>query len=418
MRRLLAWLAGTLLLLVLAAILLVLTALDSTPLVSRSATISPQSVAEARWLLLTNDPRRLRSGEARRTAIPAALIDEGINHVATRFLHGRGALLLGENSAEIRLTLQPPQLSGNRFLNISATVQEVAGQPHISSARLGRLPIPPALLELALHGGFRLAGYQRELTLALAAVQELRFEPERRRVIVGYIWEPALLERARSIAVNPEDLARIRSAHEMLAGLLDHHRPGARVDLPALLGPLLDIDGSDQRANRRAAIFVLAAYLSEKNLAALIPEAANWPKVRPVMPTLLGRGDSAQHFVVSAALAAWAGEPIAEAIGLYKEIADAHHGSGFSFADLAADRAGTAFGELLLGPPDKLDRLLKTPFVDSDLAPSLAGLPEGLGQREFRQRFGDTGSPAYRQIVAEIDRRLAALPLYRPGGKS
>ena len=413
MMRLLAWLAGTLLVLVLASAGLLWAALDSTPLVSRSATISPQSVAQARWLLLTNDPRRLRSGEARRTAIPAALIDEGINHVATRFLQGRGALLLAGNSADIHLALQPPPLPADRFLNISATLQEVEGKPQLSDVRIGHLPIPPALLELALKTGFRLAGYEPELTLALDALQELRFEPEHRRIVVAYIWEPALLERARSIAVNPADLIRIRSAHEVLAGLLDHRAPGTRIGLPALLGPLLDIDGSDQRDNRRAAIFVLAAYLSERNLATLIPEAANWPKVRPVMPTLHGRIDLAQHFVVSAALAAWAGEPIADAIGLYKELADARQGSGFSFADLAADRAGTAFGELLLGQPEKLDQLLQTAFGDSDLVPSLAGLPESINQRDFRQRFGSPDSPAYRQMVGEIDRRRLALPLYR-----
>jgi uncharacterized protein YfiM (DUF2279 family) len=66
---------------------------------------------------------------------------------------------------------------------------------------------------------------------------------------------------------------------------------------------------------------------------------------------LLGRYDSAQHFVISAALAAWAGEPAANAIGVYKEIDDSRRGSGFSFADLAADRAGTRFGEVLAWRP-------------------------------------------------------------------
>lgn len=78
------------------------------PLVERSATISPVAVAQARWLLLTNDPRRLRAGDVRQTPIPAALIDEGINYVATRYLRGRGALVLGRDQAEIRLSLPCP----------------------------------------------------------------------------------------------------------------------------------------------------------------------------------------------------------------------------------------------------------------------------------------------------------------------
>ena len=275
MGRLLAWLAGTLLLLVLAAGGLLLASIDSQPLVSRSETITPLSVAQARFLLKTNDPRRLRSGEARQTAIPAALIDEGINYIATRFLHGRGDLVLGKENAEIRITLRPPLLAGERFINLSATVHQTEGEPRIAAAKIGSLPIPAALLEFALATGVRLAGYEREWNLARHAIRELKFEPQRQRVIVSYVWEPALLERARSVAVSRDDLARMRSAQEMLAAMLDHKAAGSRTTLPAILGPMLDVNGSDQRENRRAAIFVLAAYLSEKNIAAFIPEAAN-----------------------------------------------------------------------------------------------------------------------------------------------
>ena len=413
MGRLLAWLAGTLLLLVLAAGVLIWASLDSQPLVSRGATIKPSSVAQARFLLLTNDPRRLRSGEARQAAIPAALIDEGVNYLATRFLHGRGALVLLEQSAEIHLTLRPPLLPAERFLNLSFTLDQTEGEPRIAAAKIGALPIPPALVEFALATGIRLVGYEREWNLARHAIRALKFEPERRRVIVSYVWEPALLERARSVAVSRDDLARMRSAQEMLAAMLDHKAAGSRVALPNVLGTLLDVNGSDQRENHRAAIFVLAAYLSEKNIAAFIPQAANWPKIRPVTLTLLGREDSAQHFVISAALAAWAGEPIADAIGLYKELADANHGGGFSFADLAADRAGTRFGELLNRGDSKLQTLALGNLTDHDLIPPLNALPEYLNERAFRRQFGNPGSPAYQRLSEEIEHRLAAMPLYQ-----
>ncbi|HSG21587.1 MAG TPA: hypothetical protein VLA64_01375 [Azonexus sp.] len=413
MGRLLAWLAGTLLLLVLAAGGLILASLDSQPLVSRSATITPQSVAQARFLLLSNDPRRLRSGDARQAAIPAALIDEGVNYLASRFLHGRGTLVLVAQSAEIRVTLRPPLLPVEQFLNLSFSLHQAAGEPRIAAAKIGSLPIPPALVEFALATGIRLAGYEREWNLARHAIRELKFEPERRRVIVSYVWEPALLERARAVAVSQDDLARMRSAQEMLAALLDHKAPNSHIALPVVLGTMLDVNGSDQRENHRAAIFVLAAYLSEKNIVTLIPEAASWPRIPPVTMTLLGRNDSAQHFMVSAALAAWAGEPIADAIGLYKELADSHHGGGFSFADLAADRAGTRFGELLNRGDAKVLALVQGNLTDQDLIPPLNALPEYLNEREFRRQFGNSRSPAFQRLAEEIERRLAAMPLYQ-----
>lgn len=414
MTRLLAWLAGTLLVLVLAACGLLLVALDSKPLVERSETISQAAVNQARWLFHTNDPRRLQSGEAGRTAVPAALIDEGINYLAGRALHGRGALVLGEETAEIRLSRRVPLLPGDHYLNFRATLREGKGEPKIFAAALGRLPISSQLLEFVLATAIQGAGYGPEWTLARQAIRELIFDPQRQRIVVAYVWEPALLDRARSIAFKPDDLVRIRSAHESLAALLDHHAPGRPVPLASVLRTVLDINGTDQHENRRAALLVLGIFLAEKNIASLIPEARSWPQLRPVALMLAGRNDSAQHFVVSATLAAWAGEPVADAIGVYKEMADSRHGSGFSFADLAADRAGTRFGELLNRGDSRLDALRTRKFSDSDLIPIISDLPESISAADFQRQFGNTSSPAYQQLTAEIERRLDALPLYKP----
>ncbi|RIX45640.1 MAG: hypothetical protein D3M94_12510 [Rhodocyclales bacterium GT-UBC] len=417
MIRFLAWLAGTLLVLVLAAGGLLLAALDTQAQVRRDATISPVSVAQARWLLSANDPRRLRDGEVRQIAFPAALLDDGINYLATRFLHGRGSLTLIGKSAEIRLTLPTPHGWGERYLNLQARIEAVAGQPHITAARIGALPLPADLVETIIEQAIARSGYRAQWTAGRQSIRDIRFDPERSRIQVAFTWAPSLLEQARSIAFDREDLGRLRSAQEMLAGLLDHQAPGSHLALPAVLGPMLDIGGTDQRENRQAAIFILGAYLSEKSLASLIPAAADWPQARPVILTLHGRQDSAQHFAVSASLAAWAGEPVADAIGVYKELTDARGGSGFSFADLAADRAGTRFGELIVNQPQVIDSLVKTAFADRDIAPLLADLPENMNDQAFRKRFGGQGSPAYRRMQAEIETRLEALPLYQPRGK-
>ncbi|MDD2743317.1 MAG: hypothetical protein PHV02_13675, partial [Rhodocyclaceae bacterium] len=290
--------------------------------------------------------------------------------------------------------------------------REAKGEPHLAAARLGALPVPPVLVEFFIAHAIRLAGYEDEWQLARKAISSLEFDPQHQRVIVAYVWEPALLDRARNFAINPQDVARIRSAHEALAALLDHKAPGSRMAFSEVLKSLLNVGGEDQHQNRRAALLAVAAYLSEKNLAQVIPEAKNWPRARPIMLTLTGRYDSAQHFAISSALAAWAGEPIADAIGVYKEMLDARHGGGFSFADLAADRAGTRFGEQLTRHPERIDQLLASDFSDSDLVPSLNGLPEYLSEREFRQRFGGPGKPAYQKMLNEIEQRLNKIPLY------
>jgi hypothetical protein len=411
--RFLARLAGLLMLALAVVAGLLFLALDSKPLVDRQETVSPTAVAQARLLFARNDPRRMLPGEQRTAAIPAALIDEGINYLASRRLHGRGALVLREEAAEVRISLRPPGLPGSRFVNLRATIREAEGQPRIASAAVGSLPIPAALAEYILVSGLRSFGYEQEWNLALGAIRGLSFEPARQAIVVSYAWEPALLEHARGMTFSQEDQARILRAQAALVALLDRKAAATPVALASVLAPLLAAGNEQSREQRRAALVVLATYMAEKNLATLIPEAAKQPRPRQVALTLQNRYDSAQHFAVSAALAAWAGEPAADAIALYKELDDARRGSGFSFADLAADRAGTRFGTLVAQGSPLLDELLRGQLADTDLIPRLDDLPEYMPEAEFRRRFGGPGSPAYQQVAEEIERRLATLPLYR-----
>jgi len=45
--------------------------------------------------------------------------------------------------------------------------------------------------------------------------------------------------------------------------------------------------------------------------------------------------------------------------------------------------------------------------------PPAGDLPEMLSAAEFKRRFGGVGEPPYRSMMQTIERRLAALSLYR-----
>ena len=103
-------------------------------------------------------------------------------------------------------------------------------------------------------------------------------------------------------------------------------------------------------------------------------------------------------------------------MGLYKEVDDSRGGSGFSFNDIAADRAGTRFGELAIGSAadiDKLRQLLAKGLRDQDVLPAVEDLPEFMQEAEFKRRYGGIGAPAYLKMMDTIERRIAAMPLYR-----
>jgi hypothetical protein len=45
--------------------------------------------------------------------------------------------------------------------------------------------------------------------------------------------------------------------------------------------------------------------------------------------------------------------------------------------------------------------------------PDVSDLPEFMNEPEFRRRFGGPGSPAYQRMMADIEERLGATPLFR-----
>jgi hypothetical protein len=126
------------------------------------------------------------------------------------------------------------------------------------------------------------------------------------------------------------------------------------------------------------------------------------------------RDDFPKHFIISAALAARAGGSLADAVGVYKEIEDSRGGSGFSFNDIAADRAGTRFGEYAADPASarRLQQRMRARIKEKDLMPTTEDLPEFMPEREFQRRFGGVDAPPYKKIMTDIERRVAALSLY------
>ena len=50
---------------------------------------------------------------------------------------------------------------------------------------------------------------------------------------------------------------------------------------------------------------------------------------------------------------------------------------------------------------------------ESDLMPATADLPEFMPEAEFKRRFGGVDGAEYKKMMTDIERRVAALALYR-----
>ncbi len=412
MKRLLVGLLAGLLLLLTAAVLLAFRAIQDEPLVTGDAPVSAEDLSRAKDLIRRNDPRRLKRDEFRETRVAARDLETLVNLAVRR---GRATVNLEEGAAELRYTAALPPTPLGRYLNLRTRVVTGADGPEFQKVRVGSIPVPGSLFGAALLYASRHSSLAPDLEILRKTIDQVAITPGELRL--RYTWQPELLDSARTYALSPEERERLAVAHGRLVIRMDSAGQGRRqIPLAEVLGPLLqEAGGIDKDSGRhyRDTLLVLAFQLSGRNITHLIPEARQWPQPRPLTLTLRGRPDLAQHFVVSAALAAWAGEPLASAIGLGKEVDDARGGSGFSFADLAADRAGTRLGELAVDNPRRLAAAVSGGLTDAGLLPPITGLPEAMMSSEFQRRFGGVGAPAYQRMSDEIDRRIAALALFR-----
>ena len=389
------------------------------PLVSRTAAFTPNDVERAMRLFDKHDPRKMKSGTLRTVAIRADDLDLAVNYLANRYGRGSSRIALQPGLLSVAASVEVPRSPFGRYVNVKALLRETSGLPAFEELTVGRLPIPGALADWGLARALRSLDRTDQYQVAADTIRSVSIADGSVRVV--YEWRDDLPARLSKAMMSPADNERFRLYHDRLVALTREAGLPRSVSLTQILGPLMTLAAErgaagDPQAESRAVIAVVAFYVNGKGLAAILPSAKDWPRPVAKTITLSGRTDFPQHFTVSAALAAHAGGPLSDAIGLYREVDDSRHGTGFSFNDIAADRAGTRFGEVATqsaASARSLQRRVTAGMRESDLMPETADLPEFMPEAEFKRRFGGIGAPAYQQVMQNIERRVAACPLYR-----
>ena len=171
----------------------------------------------------------------------------------------------------------------------------------------------------------------------------------------------------------------------------------------------------------RAALLALSLVLGHTRLEQLmgrVLDDATRRTAREITAraSMRDRHDWSRHFTVSAALALLGAPDLSDMGGVLKEELDSQGGSGFSFGDLLADRAGTTLAATATRDRQTASRLqerLAAGVLAEDLLPDPTGLVEGLDAEELAARYGGVDGAAYRAVVADIEARIAELAIYR-----
>lgn len=390
-------------------------ALADRPLVTASSVLSHEDIARAKAILQRHDPRAQPAGTTRTIELGEQDLNLAANYLLKKVADGDTRLALHADRLQLQATVRLPPLVGPRYLNIRGTIDAADGRPRLSNLRVGRVPVPDGIARRLLRVLLERWAARGRLDAAADVIERLQLLPD--RVRLSYRWDPGLLDQARDTLLTAADLESLRYYHDQLLELqaAGHGLRGPVVELlqPLFAAALVRSRTRDAAAENTALLTVLGTWASHRDTRRLVPESSQRPQRFRLR--LQRRIDFAQHFLTSAALAARGDSTLSDAVGLFKEIADSDRGSGFSFADIAADRAGTRFGELAsrsAGDAARVQRLMAAGVDDDDIMPAAADLPENMDTRAFQARFGQVGSPAYRSMMREIETRIDASGLY------
>lgn len=431
-------LPGTLLFVLPLGLLLLLAglAVENEPLVVETSVPSVDSVQRAKGLAKAvlgalNSPRDTASLSASQDDLNAVM-----TLLRRAVPRASGRVRVSPWFLSLQLSVRLPSNPLGRYLNLQGELLPGTQGLNIGSMKVGRLNLPRRPAQALLRGALNLGLGSGEGTALINSVQSLDISAETVRVNLRSV--PQLKQRLQRLQAHLSaigdltgagdtswDNARVSAYYARLLEL-DRRLPATTPSSVAdYLGPLFRLAsdrslGGDPVRENAAALLALAIFLGDYRFGRLAGVSLD-PELRGRMPhsrnvQLGGRQDLRLHFIISAGLKLLTDQGASAAIGEFKELLDAGRGgSGFSFIDLTADRAGIRFAEVCTGSAESARRLQKrfsgTP-TEELFFPIVADLPENITRTGFERQFGAVDSRRYQELVREIDRRIDRCPAY------
>jgi len=408
---------------------------EEKPLPFESARVSSAEKRRLVQLIRSKSPRYLTEGQTN----TLRLTEHDINVLLS------WGLLLGSQNRKAKVSLErdmvllsmsigvAPGGGKTRYLNLemagSSEIEREILNLDVEKCRLGSLEVPQWFLNLISPVVTLQLRGDRLLKPFLDAAKAVEIESDSIAVTYGPLHLPPHGFREELFGPagwGEELLASTRAQAEHLLAVISQSpdkQPSFNecVENAFALARIRSIDGRDPVIENRAAIFSLGMLLGhprvEDFLGPVQISHSNHAARRTLSRVVIrGRSDWTKHFCVTAAIALLSDEIVSDAASLLKEELDSDiGGSGFSFSDILASRAGTTFALWATRNEDAAraiqDRIVRGFQID-EFFPPAADLPEGITDAELQTQYGGVGGEGYRRIIEEIERRIATCSGY------
>ncbi|MFT6900630.1 MAG: hypothetical protein ACJAXS_000800 [Colwellia sp.] len=348
-------------------------------------------------------------------------------------------IILFQDSALISFSLVLPLPKFIRYLNVELMLVSSKEGIDLGTVYIGGLPLPGnGLVKLAewLTNSY----VKKEFGTALLNMIK-SIDITSNQISMGIVLSENLKDKPlshkdslfalRDILALYGDVEVIRFYHQSLVDTIEQSGT-MKLSLAEYIGftfglvkqrNLAGITDSPAKENR-AALMALVLYFGTDKFELLVGDISKLSTKQFQQRTkrrsrvmLRERVDIQKHFIYSVALQLFGTSTASNAIGELKEFLDSNSGgSGFSFADLMADRAGTRLAMLATDSDESALKVQEhlADIIDEDLLlPELTGLPEGISQQKFEQYYYDIDSLVYQTMLHNIDERLRKIAVYR-----
>jgi len=409
-------------------------AIDKSPAVGRPSELSFDQIKRMERLIRRYKPYPMAVRQSRQVKISQQDLNLMAAYGASQLVDQVSIfpqIRLSTPFINITTTVQIPQTPLGGYINTACALKIENGRPRVHSIRIGFFTLPGSLITPAVSylGRVLLAPDNYKLVLQnLDALQSVAIRG--RQLNFTYDWNPDSLNRLhesqKTLFIAPEHQDRLVVYTNALAKLCSTFKKHGikNVSVVRVVRPLfqLALDQSnvskDPIKENRALLQTISLFCLGQGLDRLVTKERAAKVIPPenIALTLWGREDLVKHFFVSAGLAVSGGSRLSNFAGLFKEVNDSDGGSGFSFADLAADRAGVRLAELATGSAQKasaIQQKMAAANTEDQFMPRIDNLPEGIMALQFKKRYSDFDSKAYTLVEDEITRRINTCLVYQ-----
>ena len=403
------------------------TFLASQPITKSNKHLTPQQVATAKQTL-SNLLKQLSKNEPTLSLTLRQDEIDVLSDLAAHTIKKAGFETYITSHAMTTAVNYPVDILGvTRYINVYCAFAPVQMQLSIDHCRIGKLPVSHAISEwvffkllktsLSTEAYDMVVSLFRQIKLQDQSITLLAERPNKlKKVLIKSVQ--GMSEKGKGLPftpmVNPstlifylELLQKLEAPNQPLAYYIGHAFKAAEQRTKQNKAAVQE---------NRHALWALSAYFGNSKFSKLIgvPEMREYKASHT--PVLKGRADLTLHFLYSVVLDQVSGGMIGLSIGEMKELHDANKGgSGYSFADLAADKAGLKFSQYLTQNEQSArtaQLLLANSSIESIYFPSIGNLPEGLSGEAYEKIVENLNSDKYKTLTSLIDQRIEQLPLY------